>query len=52
MVLNVFTAGPTYDLAVNKLPDFTTVLYAELVVQRLSLPTIQLMREMRRRRQR
>jgi hypothetical protein len=44
-VMNVFASGSAYDPAVNKLSDFTTVLYAEPAVQRLSPPAIDPMRD-------
>jgi hypothetical protein len=37
---------------VNKMPGFTTVSYAELAVQHLPLPIIDLMRDTQRRHQR
>jgi hypothetical protein len=47
--MTAFTAGKAYDPAVNKLPGFTTVSYAEPAVERLSPPAVHLMRDAQRR---
>jgi hypothetical protein len=47
--MNAFAAGSVYDLAVNKMPGFATISYAELAMQRLPPPTVDPMRDVRRR---
>jgi hypothetical protein len=50
--MNALATGSAYDLVVNKMLGFTTVPYAEPVVQRLPPPAIDPMRDVQRRRQR
>jgi hypothetical protein len=47
--MTTFAAVKAYDPAVNKLPGFATVSYAEPAVERLSPLAVHLMRDVQRR---
>jgi hypothetical protein len=50
--MNAFATGSVYDPAMNKMPGFATVSYAESAVQCLPPPVVDPMRDVQRRRQR